>query len=58
LRLNALDNGPGEAAFEAYGLRGHPSVVVVEPGGQVMAVHFGVVSRQDVEQSLQSALGP
>ena len=58
LSLNALDGGQGEAAFRAYGLRGHPSTVVVAPGGQVNSIHLGIVSRQELDQALQDALGP
>jgi hypothetical protein len=58
LSLNSLDGGQGEAAFGAYGLRGHPSTVVVAPDGEVSSIHFGVVSQRELDQSLQNALGP
>lgn len=58
LSLNALDNSQGETAFASYALRGHPSTVIVRPSGQVSSVHFGVVSREELDQGLQKALSP
>ena len=58
IRLDALDGGQGEAAFATYGLRGHPSIVVVAPDGQVSAVKLGIVPREELAQALEAALVP
>ena len=58
ISLNALDGSQGEAAFDAYGLRGHRTVVLVEPDGQVSAVKLGFVPSEDLEQAIQKLLAP
>ncbi len=56
--LNALDGEQGEAAFDAYGLRGHPSTMLVKSDGQISSVHVGIVEQEDLEQAVQVALAP
>jgi hypothetical protein len=57
ISLNSEDGDQGEAAFAAYGLRGHPSIVLVRPGGQISAIKLGVVTAKELEQAIQTALG-
>lgn len=57
LELDALDGDQGEAAFERYSLRGHPSIIVTESGGEISSMLVGVVSREEVEQAIENALG-
>ena len=52
--LNALDGGQGQTAFAAYGLRGHPAIVLVQTDGQVSDVLSGVVAGEDLERAIQA----
>ena len=58
ISLNALDGGQGQEAFQAYGLRGHPTVVLVQPEGQVSAIRPGIMPGEDLEQAIQDLLAP
>ncbi|HEC23796.1 MAG TPA: hypothetical protein ENI95_12860 [Chloroflexi bacterium] len=58
LRLNALDGEQGEAAFRFYALRGHPSLVLVQPDGEAIWVRVGIVPRETLEEVIEGALSP
>ena len=58
INLNAADGGVGEAALRYYQLRGHPSIVVVKPGGVTVWSRTGISSRDDIEQAIRQALQP
>ncbi len=45
------------AAFRAYGLRGHPSYVILKPNGQVVWQNLGEVPREALEAGIREALG-
>lgn len=47
----------GQAAFRAYGLRGHPSYVVVNPSGEVLWIGFGEQPAEALESQLRMVLG-
>ncbi len=51
--LNARDGAQGEAAFEFYSLRGHPSLVFVTAEGEVSWVRMGVVARAELAQVIE-----
>lgn len=53
LDANSLN---GKAAFQAYGLRGHPSFVVIDPAGAVLWLSLGEQSKDAVSQALQDIL--
>jgi hypothetical protein len=57
LYLNAEDGGAGQAAFTYYALRGHPSVLIAAPGGEVIWQGVGVVEGIAIEQQIQSVAG-
>jgi hypothetical protein len=57
LYLNAEDGGAGQAAFTYYALRGHPSTLLVAPGGEVVWQGVGVVEGTAIEQQIQSLVG-
>ena len=46
----------GRAAFQAYGLRVHPSYVIIDPEGAVLWLGLGEQSRDVVNQVLQELL--
>jgi len=52
-----VEQGDGMAAFRAYGLRGHPSYVILRPNGQVVWQGLGQVPREKLETPLRQALG-
>jgi hypothetical protein len=56
--LNAADGAEGQAAFVFYGLRGHPTVMLVEPGGAIAWTRTGLVTQEELEQELQEVLKP
>ena len=58
LYLNAEDGGQGEAAFRAYGLRGHPTIVLVRAGGEVAWSRPGVIPAGEIEREIRSSLEP
>jgi hypothetical protein len=46
----------GNAAFRAYGLRGHPAFVLLNPDGNVLWTGLGEQSGEDIERQLQVIL--
>ncbi len=52
--LNA--DGEGATAFEAGGLPGHPSYVIMQPDGSEAWRGFGTLDERDLQQALQAAL--
>ncbi len=46
----------GRKFFQAYGLRGHPSFVVIDPGGEVLWTGLGEQSEEMLAQALQGVL--
>jgi len=56
--LNAADRAQGQAAYEAYGLRGHPAFVWVEPSGAVGWKRIGEMSADTLEQAIREGLAP
>lgn len=58
LFLNAEDGKQGEAAFRAYRLRGHPTLVFVRPGGDVAWTRPGVIPADELEQEILSEIEP
>ncbi len=53
--LNA-NFGEGKDAFEAYQLPGHPSYVLLNPGGEVVWRAFGPQTDATLESALSDAL--
>jgi hypothetical protein len=56
--LNAADGAEGQAAFEFYGIRGHPTVMLIEPGGATAWTRTGFITQEELEQELQEVLKP
>jgi hypothetical protein len=55
LRLDAAHDG--REAFIAYGLRGHPSFVIIDNVGDVLWKSVGDQSRSPLETAIRQALG-
>jgi hypothetical protein len=53
--INAAD-GEGKNTFQAYGLVGHPSYLVLSPEGEVLWQAAGPQSRENIEAALMSSL--
>ena len=46
----------GRIAFQAYGLRGHPSFVIINPEGRVLWLGLGEQSKEVVNQAIRDLL--
>jgi hypothetical protein len=57
VKLNALDGGTGQQAFEASGLPGHPGYVLLRPDGAELWRGFGQQSPEALDTALQAGLG-
>ena len=55
LRLDAAQDG--REAFIAYGLRGHPSFVIIDNAGEVLWKSVGDQSRAPLETAVRQVLG-
>jgi hypothetical protein len=53
LYLNAQDGSSGQAAFDYFALRGHPSVLILTPDGEVVWQGVGVVEGRVLKEQLQ-----
>ena len=51
--LNALDGGTGERAFDAYNLRGHPTVLLVDESGEVLWEAAGIRERSELAEQIE-----
>jgi hypothetical protein len=56
VKLNALDGGTGQQAFEASGLPGHPGYVLLRPDGSELWRGFGQQSPEALDSVLQEGL--
>lgn len=56
VKLNALDGGTGQQAFEASGLPGHPGYVLLRPDGTELWRGYGQQTPAALDEALQSAL--
>ena len=54
--LNAADEAEGQAAFEFYGLRGHPTLMLIEADGTTAWTRLGIVTQEELEQALHEVL--
>lgn len=54
--LNAVDGAEGQAMFEFYGIRGHPTVMIIEPDGGTVWTRTGLTSQQELEQAVEQVL--
>jgi len=54
--LNAADAGPGQTAFEALGLRGHPAIALFRPDGTEAQRAVGIPDEEALRQSLEALL--
>jgi hypothetical protein len=55
LSLDAA-SGEGRRAFEAYGLPGHPSYVLLDIDGEVIWRAFGPQPREALQEALENAV--
>jgi hypothetical protein len=55
-QLNARDGADGQAAYEYYALRGHPTIMIVEPGGAVSFQQSGVIPEATLTATLEAAI--
>jgi len=46
----------GQSVFRAYGLRGHPSYVVMDPSGEVHWIGFGKQPTEALESQIRLVL--
>ena len=51
--LNAQDGGAGERAFDAYNLRGHPTVLLVDESGEVLWEGIGIREHSELAQQIE-----
>ena len=54
--LNATDGAEGQAAFEQYGLQGHPAVLWINPDGSVGWKRIGSTSAEVLKQAVEDSL--
>jgi thioredoxin-like negative regulator of GroEL len=54
-RMN-VNEADGNAAAQAYGVRGHPAIVVLDARGEVIWSRVGVQPREAVAEALESVL--
>lgn len=57
LRLNAVET-ENEELMQSYGLRGHPSFVVLDENGRVSQTYFGPQNEDMLRTAVQSAISP
>lgn len=56
-RLNAADDGTGQAAFESLALPGHPSVVIFDATGEEVYRGFGVIEAAELQTQIRALVG-
>ena len=56
-RLN-VDEPEGRMAARAYRIRGHPTIVLIDPQGEILWTTVGVIPREDVVQAIENAIAP
>ncbi|GAB4449596.1 MAG: hypothetical protein Kow00120_19840 [Anaerolineae bacterium] len=56
VKLDALDGGIGERAFEASGLPGHPGYVLLTPDGEELWRSFGKLDSDALEAAVGDAI--
>ena len=56
VKLNALDGGTGQQAFEVSALPGHPGYVLLRPDGTELWRGFGQQEPSALETALQAGL--
>lgn len=54
--LNANDSGDGEALFQQLNLPGHPCIVIYTPDGVEVYRRYGIVSIDDLDETLVNIL--
>jgi len=54
-RMN-VNEADGSAAAQAYRVRGHPAIVVLDAGGNIVWSRVGVQPREEVAGALESVL--
>ncbi len=54
--LNASDSADGEAIFQNLGLPGHPSIVVYTADGEEAYRRFGIVTFDELDNTLIDVL--
>lgn len=55
IRLN-VDEPENERIQQTYGVRGHPSVVIIDEDGQVAERFFGTASTESLQQALNKVI--
>lgn len=55
IRLN-VDEPENERIQQSYGVRGHPSVVIIDENGQVNERFFGAASTESLQQALNKVI--
>ena len=58
LKVNALDGGNGEAAFNNSRLPGHPAFLIFQPDGEELWRSFGDVSYEQLSENVDEILSP
>ena len=52
ISFNVKDNGDGATFFQSLSLPGHPSIVIFTPDGEEVYRRFGIVSFDDLDNTL------
>jgi len=56
LYLNAEDGAEGQAAFDFYKIRGHPTLMLIQPDGAIAWSRIGATTREELEQAIGQIL--
>ena len=56
-KLN-VDESDGERFAQAYRVRGHPTVLILDADGKQIWLRTGALSRDDYFEAIQSTLSP
>lgn len=57
VRLNAAEK-ENEELMQSYGLRGHPSFVVLDENGRISQTYFGPQEAETLRTAVQNTLPP
>ena len=57
IRLNAVEPEVLQLQ-QTYGLRGHPSVAILDSAGEIAAIYFGPETAETLREDLTAVLAP
>ncbi len=53
-----VDEPEGRLAARAYQVRGHPTIIMIDPQGDILWKRPGVLSREEIVNAVETAIGP